>query len=67
MNTTGCVFLTVDTTVFFGTKFENNMQDTFFVSVNVTEEGTGELLAALNQCHVSEKDWFIHFVSLFQM
>ncbi|KAG1966973.1 pregnancy zone protein [Pimephales promelas] len=45
MNATGCVFLTVDTSVFFGTKFENNMQDTFFVSVNVTEEGTDVVMS----------------------
>jgi len=67
MNATGCVFLTVDASVFFGTKFENNMQDTFLVNVNVTEEGTGELLAALNQCHVNEQDWLIQFLSLLQM
>jgi len=40
--------LTVDASVFFNTKFEDQMQDTFLVNVNVTEEGTGELLADLN-------------------
>ncbi|KAG1955798.1 pregnancy zone protein [Pimephales promelas] len=38
MNATGCASLTVDVSVFFNTKFEDQMQDTFLV--NVTEEGT---------------------------
>jgi len=46
MNATGCASLTVDNSVFFNTKFEAQIQDTFLV--NVTEEGTGELLANLN-------------------
>jgi len=45
MNDTGCASLTIDASVFFNTKFETNMQDTFLVNVNVTEVGTGELLA----------------------
>jgi len=48
MNATGCASLTVDTSVFFNTKFEDQMQDPFLVNVNVTEEGTGELLSDLN-------------------
>ncbi|XP_039541682.1 alpha-2-macroglobulin-like [Pimephales promelas] len=40
MNATGCASLTVDTSMFFNTKFENRMQDTFLVNVNITEEGT---------------------------
>ncbi|KAG1931060.1 hypothetical protein F2P79_021873 [Pimephales promelas] len=40
MNATGCASLTVDTSVFFNTKFEDQMQDTFLVNVNVSEEGT---------------------------
>jgi len=48
MNATGCASLTVDTSVFFNTKFEDQMQDTFLVNVNVTKEGTGEPLADLN-------------------
>jgi len=48
MNATGCASLTVDASVFFNTKFEDQMQDSFLVNVNVTEEGTGELLADLN-------------------
>jgi len=47
MNATGCASLTV-MSVFFNTKFEDQMQDMFLVNVNVTEEGTGELFADLN-------------------
>jgi len=52
MNATGCASLTVDTSMFFNTKYENKMKDTLLVNVNVTEEGTGELLAGLNQQHM---------------
>ncbi|ROL50597.1 Alpha-2-macroglobulin [Anabarilius grahami] len=45
MNATGCASLTVDTAVFFNTKFENNMQDAFLVNLNVTEEGTDVVLS----------------------
>jgi len=48
VNATGCASLTVDASVFFNTKFEDHMQDTFLQNGNVTEEGTGELLADLN-------------------
>ncbi len=47
MNNTGCASLTFSTSEFFNTKFENDLQDSFVVKVNVTEEGTGELLADL--------------------
>ncbi|KAG1955799.1 polymeric immunoglobulin receptor-like [Pimephales promelas] len=40
MNATGCASITVDTSVFLNTKFEDQMQDTFLLSLNVTEEGT---------------------------
>jgi len=52
MNATGCASLTVDTSMFFNTKYENKMKDALLVNVNVTEEGTGELLADLNQQHM---------------
>ncbi|XDV12118.1 hypothetical protein PO909_000848 [Leuciscus waleckii] len=45
MNATGCASLTVDTSVFFNTKFENEMQDTFLVNVNVTEVGTDVVMS----------------------
>ncbi|KAL1279110.1 hypothetical protein QQF64_025783 [Cirrhinus molitorella] len=40
MNDAGCASLTISTSVFFNTKFENNLQDSFLINVNVTEEGT---------------------------
>ncbi|KAK2917021.1 hypothetical protein Q8A67_001395 [Cirrhinus molitorella] len=42
MNDADCASLTISTSVFFNTKFENNLQDSFLIDVNVTEEGTGE-------------------------
>ncbi|XP_067226482.1 alpha-2-macroglobulin-like protein 1 [Chanodichthys erythropterus] len=45
MNATGCASLTIDTAEFFNTKFENNMQDSFLVNVNVTEEGTDVVMS----------------------
>ncbi|KAG1927605.1 pregnancy zone protein [Pimephales promelas] len=55
VNATGCASLTVDASVFFNTKFEDQTQDTFLVNVNVTEEGT-EQKDGLRQCH----QWFDH-------
>ncbi|XP_039503897.1 ovostatin homolog isoform X1 [Pimephales promelas] len=46
MNATGCASLTVDVSVFFNTKFEDQMQDTFLV--NVTEEGTDVMVSICN-------------------
>ncbi|KAF4116471.1 alpha-2-macroglobulin-like [Onychostoma macrolepis] len=40
MNDTGCASLTFSTSAFFNTKFEDNLQDSFLVNVNVTEDGT---------------------------
>ncbi|ROL45443.1 Alpha-2-macroglobulin [Anabarilius grahami] len=45
MNATGCASLTVDTSVFFNTKFENSLQDLFVVTVKVTEEGTDVVMS----------------------
>uniref|UniRef100_A0A673K8G3 Alpha-macroglobulin receptor-binding domain-containing protein n=1 Tax=Sinocyclocheilus rhinocerous TaxID=307959 RepID=A0A673K8G3_9TELE len=44
MNNTGCVSLTISTSMFFNTKFENDLQDLFLVNVNVTEEGTDVMM-----------------------
>lgn len=49
MNNTGCASVTISTSEFFTNKFEEKLQNSFLVNVNVTEEGTGELLADLNQ------------------
>uniref|UniRef100_A0A672KRR5 Alpha-2-macroglobulin-like n=1 Tax=Sinocyclocheilus grahami TaxID=75366 RepID=A0A672KRR5_SINGR len=40
MNNTGYASLTVSTSVFFNTRFETSLQDSFLVNVNLTEEGT---------------------------
>ncbi|XP_039526173.1 murinoglobulin-1-like [Pimephales promelas] len=45
VNATGCASLTVDASVFFNTKFEDQTQDTFLVNVNVTEEGTDVMVS----------------------
>ncbi|XDV11099.1 hypothetical protein PO909_000127 [Leuciscus waleckii] len=45
MNATGCASLSIGTSVFFNTEFENNMQDTFLVNVNVTEVGTDVVMS----------------------
>ncbi|XP_016422037.1 alpha-2-macroglobulin-like, partial [Sinocyclocheilus rhinocerous] len=45
MNNTGCVSLTISTSEFFNTKFENDLQDSFLVNLNVTEEGTDVMMS----------------------
>ncbi|XP_016105537.1 alpha-2-macroglobulin-like isoform X2 [Sinocyclocheilus grahami] len=45
MNKTGCVSLTISTSMFFNTKFGNDLQDLFLVNVNVTEEGTDVMMS----------------------
>ncbi|XP_043082107.1 alpha-2-macroglobulin-like protein 1 [Puntigrus tetrazona] len=40
MNDTGCASLLFSTSAFFNTKFENNLQDSLVVNINVTEQGT---------------------------
>ncbi|XP_077053726.1 alpha-2-macroglobulin-like protein 1 [Siphateles boraxobius] len=64
MNATGCVSLTVDTSMFFKTKFENNMQDTFLVNVMVTEEGTDVLMSKSATVSISFEVGKVTFVDL---
>ncbi|XP_026066431.1 alpha-2-macroglobulin-like protein 1 [Carassius auratus] len=45
MNNTGCASLTISTSEFFTTKFEEQLQNSFLVNVNVTEEGTGVMMS----------------------
>ncbi|XP_052429368.1 alpha-2-macroglobulin [Carassius gibelio] len=40
LNNSGCASLTIRTSAFFTTSFENYLQDVFLVNGNVTEEGT---------------------------
>ncbi|XP_077058467.1 alpha-2-macroglobulin-like [Siphateles boraxobius] len=64
MNATGCASLTVDTSVFFNTKFENNMQDTFLVNVNVTEVGTDVVMSKAATVSITFEVGKVTFVDL---
>ncbi|XP_056097146.1 alpha-2-macroglobulin-P-like [Rhinichthys klamathensis goyatoka] len=64
MNATGCVSLTVDTSVFFNTKFEDQMQDTFLVNVNVTEEGTDVMMSKSAMLSITFEVGKVTFVDL---
>ncbi|XP_077058468.1 alpha-2-macroglobulin-like protein 1 [Siphateles boraxobius] len=64
MNATGCTSLTVDTSVFFGTSFENNLQDIFLVNVYVTEEGTDFLMSKSATVSITFEVGEITFVEL---
>ncbi|XP_039549138.1 ovostatin homolog isoform X2 [Pimephales promelas] len=57
MNTTGCASLTVDVSVFFKTKFEDQMQDTFLV--NVTEEGTDVMVSKSAMVCITKKSVYL--------
>ncbi|KTF83501.1 hypothetical protein cypCar_00041755, partial [Cyprinus carpio] len=45
LNNTGCASLTISTSEFFTTKFENDLQNEFLVNGNVTEEGTDVMMS----------------------
>ncbi|XP_059418671.1 alpha-2-macroglobulin-like [Carassius carassius] len=45
MKDTGCASLSFSMSVFFTTRFENNLQDVFLITANVTEEGTDILMS----------------------
>ncbi|XP_077086661.1 alpha-2-macroglobulin-like [Siphateles boraxobius] len=64
MNAMGCASLTVDTSVFFNTKFEDYMQDTFLVNVNVTEEGTDVMLSKSAMVSITFEVGNVTFVDL---
>ncbi|XP_067280946.1 alpha-2-macroglobulin-like protein 1 [Pseudorasbora parva] len=64
MNATGCASLTVDTSVFFNTKFENYMQDLFLVNVNVTEEGTDVVMSKSATVSITFEVGKVTFVDL---
>ncbi|KAG1966971.1 pregnancy zone protein [Pimephales promelas] len=64
MNATGCASLTVDTSVFFNTKFENKMQDTFLVNVNVTEEGTDVVMSKSATVSITFEVGKVEFVDI---
>ncbi|KAK7166968.1 hypothetical protein R3I94_001385 [Phoxinus phoxinus] len=64
MNATGCASLTVNTSVFFSTRFENNLQDIFLVNVNVTEEGTDLLMSKSAMVSITFEVGEVTFVEL---
>ncbi|CAM4321381.1 unnamed protein product [Leuciscus chuanchicus] len=64
MNDTGCASLTVDTSVFFYTNFENNMKDALLVKVNVTEEGTDVLTSKSATVYITFEVGKVTFVDL---
>ncbi|XP_067226492.1 alpha-2-macroglobulin-like protein 1 isoform X1 [Chanodichthys erythropterus] len=65
MNATGCASLTVDTSVFFKSKFENYLQDTFLVNMNVTEEGTDIVMSKSATVSITFEVGKVTFVYLF--
>ncbi|XP_067308332.1 pregnancy zone protein-like [Pseudorasbora parva] len=64
MNATGCASLTVDASEFFNTKFEYNMQDSFLVNVNVTEEGTDVVMSKSATVSITFEVGKVTFVDL---
>ncbi|XP_067226511.1 alpha-2-macroglobulin-like [Chanodichthys erythropterus] len=64
MNATGCASFTVDTSVFFNTKFENSLQDLFVVTVNVTEEGTDVVMSKSATVSISFEVGKVTFLDL---
>ncbi|XP_048013066.1 pregnancy zone protein-like isoform X2 [Megalobrama amblycephala] len=64
MNATGCASITIDTSVFFNTKFENSLQDLFVVSANVTEEGTDVVMSKSATVSITFEVGKVTFVDL---
>ncbi|XP_067308346.1 alpha-2-macroglobulin-like protein 1 [Pseudorasbora parva] len=64
MNATGCASLTVNASEFFNTEFEYDMQDTFLVNVNVTEEGTDVVMSKSATVSITFEVGKVTFVDL---
>ncbi|KAG1949077.1 pregnancy zone protein [Pimephales promelas] len=64
MNATGCVSVTFRTSMFFNTKFERNMEDMFQVNLNITEEGTDEVVSKSTTVTITFEVGNITFVEL---
>ncbi|XP_048039618.1 alpha-2-macroglobulin-like [Megalobrama amblycephala] len=64
INATGCASFTVETSVFFNTKFENSLQDLFVVTVNVTEEGTDVVMSKSATVSITFEVGKVTFVDL---
>ncbi|XP_016353787.1 alpha-2-macroglobulin-like [Sinocyclocheilus anshuiensis] len=64
MNATGCASLNFSTSVFFNSKFENNMQNSLLVNVNVTEEATDVVMSKSTNVSITFEVGKITFVGL---
>ncbi|KAG1941890.1 alpha-2-macroglobulin-like [Pimephales promelas] len=64
MNATGCATLTLNTSAFFNPKFEKDLQDLFFVTVNVTELETGVVMSKFATVSITFEVGKITFVDL---
>ncbi|XP_056304777.1 LOW QUALITY PROTEIN: alpha-2-macroglobulin-like protein 1 [Danio aesculapii] len=63
-NNTGCASLTISTSSFFGTSFESNLQNSFIVKVNMTEEGTGVVMSKSTTVSITFEVGKVTFVDL---
>ncbi|XP_056308967.1 LOW QUALITY PROTEIN: alpha-2-macroglobulin-like protein 1 [Danio aesculapii] len=61
---TGCASLTLSTSVFFGTSFESNLQNSFAINVTVTEEGTGVVMSKSTTVSITFEVGKVTFVDL---
>nr|NP_001188334.2 uncharacterized protein LOC562067 precursor [Danio rerio] len=61
---TGCASLALSTSVFFGTSFENNLQNSFVINVNITEEGTGVVMSKSTTVSITFEVGKVKFVDL---
>ncbi|CAM4713487.1 unnamed protein product [Leuciscus chuanchicus] len=62
MNATGCFSLTFSTSLFFKTKFEDNLKDLFLVNLNITEEGTDVVVSKSTNVYITFEVGNITFV-----
>nr|AAI71612.1 Zgc:171445 protein [Danio rerio] len=63
-NNTGCASLTLSTSSFFGTSSESNLQNSFVVNVNLTEEGTGVVMSKSTTVSITFEVGKVTFVDL---
>ncbi|XP_056308970.1 pregnancy zone protein-like [Danio aesculapii] len=64
MNETGCASLTLGTSMFFNVNFNNGLQNSFLVNVNVTEEGTGVVMSKSTTVSITFEVGKVTFVDL---
>ncbi|XP_058625207.1 alpha-2-macroglobulin-like isoform X1 [Onychostoma macrolepis] len=64
INSVGCASLTFRTSVFFTTRFENNLQDVFLITANVTEEGTDVVMSKSATVYITFEVGKVTFLEL---